>query len=740
MLNAQERDIVEVSGLVERIRFRSDDEAYTVCEISNDKGELITLVGALPGLGEGEEIRASGSWEVHAHYGKQLRVEYYEKQLPETPEAMLRYLSSRAVKGIGPVTAAKIVDKYGADSFEVIENHPDWLASLPGITARKAEEISRNFREQNGIRQVMMFCREHIGTSAAVRCYKRWGLSAVETIKNNPFILCEEISGVGFERADALARACGFETDDRRRVKAALHYVMKYNSSQNGYVCLPEEMLLRAAADMLEISRDDADMALDDCISDKTLCVVKLDGRRYVYLTSLYEDEKYIANKLKQLDRLCPAVNIEDIGRFISRIEGENGITYAAMQRRAITDALTSGVMLLTGGPGTGKTTIIRAVIQVLSQMGGDIALAAPTGRAAKRMSEATQHEASTIHRLLEMVYNDEDYPVFQRCENNLLDEDVIIIDEASMVDTALMASLLRAIKPGARLIMIGDADQLPSIGAGNVLNDLIESDVFATVKLKEIFRQAQSSLIITNAHAINNGDEPNLDAKEGDFFFLTRNDQSQIIPTIVDLCKRRLPATYGADIADKLQVITPSRKGCAGTEQLNHQLQIALNPPGHGKREKSAHSVVFRTGDKVMQIKNDYDIEWVRDGHQGVGIFNGDIGRIESIDNSSEEIVIDFDGRVAVYDYNMLDELEHAYAITIHKSQGSEYPVVIIPVYDYSPKLLTRNLLYTAVTRAQQMVIMVGRQDVVTGMIANNQQTFRYTGLQQQLAGTVEV
>ncbi|MFA6948356.1 MAG: ATP-dependent RecD-like DNA helicase [Eubacteriales bacterium] len=724
-------DLVEVEGVVDRIVYHNDDNGYTVCDFAVAEEELITLVGIMPFVGEGETIKAMGKWEVHQSYGRQFHIEAYEKQLPATSGAILRYLKSKAVKGIGPTTAGKLVEKYGEESFDVIENHPEWLAELPGISEKKALEISENFKLQFGVRTVMMFCRDFVGPATAVRIYKKWGGGAVDIIKDDPYVLCDEFYGIGFERADRIAKSVGLEQNDQRRIMGGLRYILSFNGMQNGHTFVPEDKLIPAAVTLLGVSRDEADDALEGLIGRGRAVRVKLDRRSCIYLDTMYAAEKYIADKLTQLDRLCPAIDVADIERFIAQMEEEGGMKYAVMQKRAIVSALNSGVMILTGGPGTGKTTVIRAVIRVFERMGHEIALAAPTGRAAKRMSEATQCEAKTIHRLLEMEYADEREPRFNRNEKNQLEEEVIIIDEASMVDTVLLNGLLRAIKPGARLILIGDSDQLPSVGAGNVLCDLIASDRFSTVKLKEIFRQAKESLIVTNAHAINEGEEPTLDSTDNDFFFLTRNREENIAPTIADLCVSRLPKSYGEDIREKIQVITPSRKGVAGTEMLNSLLQRTLNPPSPKKKEKKVREIIFREGDKVMQIKNNYDIPWEKEGTDGgSGVFNGDIGVIRKISPADESVTIAFDDRVAEYDFAMLGELDHAYAITVHKSQGSEYPVVIMPVYSYSPRLLTRNLLYTAVTRAQKMVIMVGRRDVLHAMIDNNRQTLRYTGL----------
>ena len=723
---------VEIQGTVENIVYSNDETGYTVCDIAVGEAELYTLVGIMPYLAEGEIIKALGNWQIHQNFGKQFRVEFYEKQLPSNSEAIYRYLSSRTVKGIGAVTARKIVDRFGEDTFDILENHPDWLTEINGISEKKAREIGESFRTQFGIRTVMMFCREFFGPMISVRIYRKWGVAAVDMIKADPYILCEEIYGISFSKADAVAKSLGV-VNEESRIKSGIKYFINLNGIQNGHCYIPLAKLVPALSDTLGVSTEVVKNVLDLLKTEGEVCFAELSGRICVYLKKYYDAEQYITKKLYNLDRMCIKVEFSDIDRFVQRIEETEGIEYALMQRKAITKAVNSGVFILTGGPGTGKTTIIKGVMRILDDMAYKIALCAPTGRAAKRMSEATQCEAKTIHRLLEMEYSRDNEPEFFRNEKNLLDEDVIIVDEASMVDIFLLEALLKAMKPAARLILIGDADQLPSVGAGNVLNDLIESDVFSCIKLKEIFRQAKESLIITNAHMINQGEYPDLESKSSDFFYLRRNDED-IAKTIADLCVNRLPKKYGHDIKDGIQIITPSHKGAAGTVILNSILQNSLNPSKQGKNQKNVRDVIFREGDKIMQIRNNYDIEWTKDGGRGVGVFNGDIGVIKKITQSEETVTVDFDGKIVEYDFTQLDELEHAYAITIHKSQGSEYPVVIIPSYNYSPKLLTRNLLYTAVTRAQQMVIVVGRSDVVCGMVDNNRKALRYTGLKEWL------
>lgn len=730
----EQKDLLELEGVIERVIYANEENGYTVCELSLSDEEYITAVGTMPYAVVGESVKALGEWTVHPSFGRQFKVEYFEKQLPATTSTILKYLSSKTVKGIGPKTAKLIVEAFGEDTFDVLENHPDWLAQVPGISQKKAAEISANFREQFGIRSVMMFCQNYFGPSTAVRVYNRWGGSAVDIIRENPYLLCEEIYGVSFEKADSIARELGTKRNAPARIAAGIRYLCTYNAFQNGHVFLPEEKLIPGVMQMLNIEQNDAEDALEQMLSDGRAVCVKHGQRRCIYLKEYHEAETYVCRKMDLLDRVCERQSPGDIDRWIEKIESEEQIEYAKLQRRAIAMALDSGIMVLTGGPGTGKTTVIRAVMRIFDDMGLHIALAAPTGRAAKRMSEATQVEAKTIHRLLEMEYTNDSEPRFRRDENNLLEEDVIIIDEASMIDIMLMHALLKAIHPGAHLILIGDADQLPPVGAGYVLNDIIASERFSTVQLTEIFRQAKESLIITNAHAINHGEAPDLTTKNKDFFFMPRPDDKSTAETVAQLYSVRLPRTYGEQIRDEIQVITPSRKGEAGTEMLNARLQAVLNPPTPDKKEKKVRDTVFREGDRVMQIKNNYDIPWEREvmgrTQDGIGIFNGDIGVIRRINLMEETMEIVFDDRRVTYDFTMLDELEHAYAVTVHKSQGSEYPVVILPIYKYTMKLLTRNLLYTAVTRASRMVILVGDEETIHKMIDNNRQTRRYTGL----------
>ena len=731
---ADKEGLLSIEGSVEKIIYQNEENGYTVCEIFTPSDEIFTLVGNMPYLSEGETVSALGSWVNHATFGKQFKVEFYEKQLPATETAILKYLASGAVRGIGKVTAQRIVSQFGADSFEVIEHNPQWLSEIPGISPKKAEQISASFAAQFGMRNVMMFCREYFGPTTAVRIYKKWGNGAVERIKQNPYILCGEIYGVGFEKADAIAKDLGMKKNAPERIAMGLKYVLMHNAASNGHSFLPLDKLCAVAKRLLSCEMNEIEDEAAALETRGEIVCVRHEGMKCAYLRDYYEAEKYTAEKLCALDRAGKNLGEDNVLSLISMVERESNMEYAVLQKRAICQAASNGVFILTGGPGTGKTTVVRAIIRVFDAMGLRIALAAPTGRAAKRMSQSAGEEAKTVHRLLEMEYGAEDKLRFRKNEKDQLEDDVIIIDEASMLDLMLTDALLKAIKPGARLILIGDVNQLPPVGAGHVFDDIIKSDRFATVELTHIFRQAQESLLVTNAHAVNHGEYMNLESKSGDFFFLPRQEDAQTAATIAELCKKRLPKSYGLTVFDGIQVITPSRKGDAGTEMLNSALQSVINPPTRGKAEKKVRDFTLREGDKVMQIKNNYDIEWNKNGTQGFGIFNGDIGVIKKIDLSEELITVDFEDKICEYDYTMLDELELAYAITVHKSQGSEYPIVIMPLYRYTPKLLTRNLLYTAITRAQSIVILVGNGEVAKAMVDNNRQTKRYTGLRYAL------
>ena len=719
-----------VSGTVDSIIYQSDQTAYTVC-VLDCGGDPVTVVGALPYIAEGDSVTCYGDFVVHPTHGEQFRCDYFERTMPESEGDILRYLSSGNVKGVGPKTAARIVEKFGEDSFEVIEKHPDWLAQINGISPKKAAIISKSFAEMTGVRNVIMFCRNLCSVESAMRIYKKWGADAIERIRDDPYRLCRDFSGIGFKRADEIALTLGVEPDAPRRLEAGVKYTLENLIRQTSNTLISKEELTAALSETLGVDADAATKAIALSVAGGATAMISRGGVSYYTTQRVDRAERYSAAKLALLDRQCAAVPTHDTVKLIEKCENEAGIKYATLQKDAIYAALTAGVSIITGGPGTGKTTVVRALISIFNSLGLRCALAAPTGRAAKRMSEATSCEAATIHRMLEMEYSGDDENLsFLRDDRNLLSEDAFIIDEASMIDVMLFEALLRAIKPGARVVFIGDADQLPPVGAGNVLADLISSAAFPVTRLNKIFRQSEESMIVTNAHRINNGEMPDVSRKDGDFFFLRRSGDASTADAVRELISERLPRAYGKSFAESVQVITPSRKGVCGTVELNRSLQALLNPPSVDRAELAFGERTIRVGDRVMQTKNNYEIEWEKDGAEGRGVFNGDIGTVLSIDREESTMRISFDERVCDYDFAWADDLDHAYAITVHKSQGSEYGAVIMPLYRCAPMLISRNLLYTAITRAQNMVILVGSEDVLRQMVATERHAERRTAL----------
>ncbi len=720
-----------VHGEVEDVTYTNEINGYTVCVIDYE-GEMLTLVGTMPFINVGETITAMGKFTNHPTFGRQFKVEHYEKELPATESSIIAYLSSGAIKGLGPVMARRIVDKYGEDTFNVLEKHPEYLSDIKGISRKKALEIGESFNAQFGMRNVMMYFNGIFGMGTAMKVYNRYGAAAVDIVKRNPYVLCEQINGIGFERADAVARQIGIDLHSHFRIESGMKYILKLGLSRNGNCYLPEERLLAETERLLGVSNEEARSALRAICSVGEAVAVRYGETTAIYIDYAYRAERFCAEKLKILADTCINIPMQKADRYIDAAEAEMGITFAPLQREAIKSATNHGMLIVTGGPGTGKTTVIRAIIKLFDALGMDILLAAPTGRAAKRMTNATEREARTIHRLLESTYTgDGEQDMFGRDEENPLECDALIVDEVSMCDIFLLSSLLRAVKPGTKLIFLGDSDQLPPVGAGDTLRDMLRSGTIPTVRLDEVFRQSEGSGIVVNAHKINRGEYPTTDNRGGDFFFMKRNSANELCELITSLCSDRLIKAYGYDPFEDIQVITPSRKGYAGTAHLNAALQSVLNPQDTGKLEKRVGDIIFREGDKVMQIKNNYSQEWeYEDGRSGQGVYNGEIGIIERISTFEEYFVINFDGRRVRYDLVQFDEIEHAYAVTVHKSQGSEYPCVIIPVFDAPPGLLTRNMLYTAVTRAQSNVIIVGKPEVMSEMIENNRQISRYTGL----------
>ncbi len=735
----------ELKGTVEGVLYRNDDNGYIVATVISDEDELVNIVGIMPDVDEGDRITAHGKWENNARYGKQYRVIEYIVEMPTEAADIERYLASGAIKGIRAKTARRIVAEFGEDTVDVIENHPDWLSRIPGISPKRALEISEEFKSKSDMRATVAFFREYFGPATTMKIYACFGKHSVSIAKDNPYRLCEEVRGIGFDKADAMAQKLGLASDSSDRIGAGIVYILTFNAAQNGHTCLPREKLVEAAASLLGVDASAVSSETDKLITKGRLFSETVGEDTYIYESLQYKNERYIAEKLWRLKRSSAPLDFKDIEAFVRKEEVQNRIEYADEQKKAIFNAMTSGVLVLTGGPGTGKTTVVTAIINIFESLGLDVALAAPTGRAAKRMTEATGREAKTVHRLLEVDFGDGDKSskrddsaplVFKRGENNYLDEDAIIIDEASMLDTVLTASLLKAIRPGARIVFIGDADQLPSVGAGNVLCDILDSGALPSVRLSKIFRQAEESLIVTNAHAINRGEMPRLDVKDRDFFFMPRESDAQIASTVASLCSERLPRAYGDP--EGIQVISPTRRGNSGTDKLNSVLQAAINPPARGKKEHKFRDTVFRTGDRVMQVRNNYELEWTRYGKLGMGIFNGDIGKIKDINPTEKYIEIDFDSREVFYEFTDLEDLELAYCVTVHKSQGSEYPTVVLPLGSVPPMLCTRNLLYTAVTRAQKRVIVVGFESTIETMVGGLRSALRYTGLSRRLCEVV--
>ncbi len=731
----QEEQLFEMSGPVEQIVFRNEKNNYTILELNNGQ-ELVTVVGILPFVGVGEDLRVIGTWITHPTFGRQFKVQAFERFKPQTAEAILKYLSSGAIKGIGAATARKIVDAFGENTLEILEKEPERLTSIKGISRKKALEIADELRQTYGIREVILYLgRFGITPEEALRVWKLYGAQASEQIQRDPYCLCMEEIAIDFARADQIAQSLDRPRDDENRIQAGILYVLRHNLS-NGHTCIPEDKLLAASCRLLEVSQELAKDCLLTLKSRQDVISGSFDGKEFIFLPQLYQAEVYAAGRILMMLQY-PAPPIVGIEQYIATIEEEEGIQYAEGQKLAISQALSKGALVLTGGPGTGKTTTLNAIISILEAQGGKVFLAAPTGRAAKRMSELTGREAKTIHRLLHVEWDDRNRPVFAKNERDLLACDALVVDELSMVDALLFSGLLRAMPLGCRLILVGDCDQLPSVGPGNVLGDLIASGLLPVVQLKEIFRQSMKSLIVTNAHRIVAGIQPELHVRSSDFFFLPCRDPARIGSTVVDLYANRLPASYGYSPLTDIQVLSPGRKGDLGTMELNKRLQDAVNPPSAAKQEIAIGASLFREGDKVMQTKNNYNLPWTRlDGTTGEGVFNGDVGILVEVDKRAGALTVQIDDKLVVYGRESAEELELAYAMTVHKSQGNEFQAVVIPMYPGPRQLYYRNLLYTAITRAKSLLVLVGREEVVRGMVENDRKTRRYSGLYYFLTG----
>ena len=721
--------LLRLSGAVENIVYRNEDNGYTVLELA-DGDEYITAVGIMPMISVGDCVELTGNYTEHRSYGRQFAAAACEVSRPTETADILRYLSSGAVKGVGPSTAQRLVREFGEATLEVMETDPGRVALIKGISRAKAMDFSEQLKANTGVRTLMLYLGEYgISNTAAVKIFNVFGAGCVERIKENPYILCQGDFGVSFQNADFIAKRENMEPESEVRLRAGIVYVLRHNEG-NGHTCLPKDRLCDIAAQFLAVEPGTVERCMGDMIFDRTLIADQIDGTEFVFTQQMHLTETYIASRIKLMLSFS-SDPIKGVEEAIKECESEDGIDYADLQRQAITAALTEGMLVLTGGPGTGKTTTLNAIIKILKNKGKKVLLAAPTGRAAQRMSEVTGNEAKTIHRLLEVTWDKQDKPVFQKNERDLLKCEALIIDEVSMVDVSIFESVLRALPLGCRLILVGDSDQLPSVGAGNVLGDLIDSECIPVVRLNEIFRQAQQSLIVTNAHRIVQGIMPELNSIDKEFFFLYRNNKTQVGEVIVDLCANRLPTAYGYSPYDNIQVLSPSKKGELGTAELNRKLQERLNPPREGKYEVTIGGKTFRSGDKVMQIKNNYDIRWFRDnGETGEGIFNGDIGIVESIDKKLKMMKIRFDDKTAAMTFESASELDFAYAVTVHKSQGNEFDAVIIPMFPGPSQLYYRNLLYTAVTRAKKTLILVGNPATVEQMVNNDRRTKRYTAL----------
>ena len=699
-------DLLELNGSVEQVIYHNEKNQYTVLNMLADD-DFVTVVGSFPFVSAGEELQVFGKWENNPAYGEQFRAEAFQRARPATAEAMLKYLASGAIKGVGRALAARMVEAFGVNALEVIEKDPERLAQIKGVTLAKAREISAEFQRIIGIRELMAFLGAFgVAPEEAILVWKKYGEESISCVQQDPYSLCDPEIGLSFGVADAVAQSMECPQDDAGRLQAGMLYVLRHNLD-NGHTCLPWDSLCQVGARMLGVAQDLAQDAVGELLDSFRVMEEEIGGRRFIFLQQQHLCEEYIAGRMKAMLRSPPnALYGAEVQTGL--IEQSQGIQYAAKQRAAIKAAMEQGVLILTGGPGTGKTTTLNAIIHILKQAGERVLLAAPTGRAAKRMSELTGEEAKTIHRMLQVEWDEQDRPVFNRNERNPLECECLVIDEMSMVDAYVFESVLRALPLGCRLILVGDSDQLPSVGAGNVLGDLIASALFPTVQLKEIFRQSMESLIVTSAHRIVEGQIPQLTVRDNDFFFLPSREPAAAQELVVGLCAQRLPKSYGFSCVEDIQVLCPSRKGEMGTVELNKLLREAINPAEKGKPEAKINGQLFREGDKVMQVRNDYHLPWTKDdGAEGQGVFNGDMGVVTEIDKPGGAVRVRIDDKTVLYDFeHAANELEPAYAVTVHKSQGNEFTAVVIPVLKVPGQLRYRNLLYTAVTRAKKLLI----------------------------------
>ncbi len=737
---------VTYDGVVEHIIFQNKENGYCVfsMSLSEDEFEEIICVATILDLFEGEHIKVTGSEKIHAQYGSQLEVKTYEKVMPKTIHGIEKYLSSGVIKGIGPKMAKKIIENFGEDAFEVIEKNPLALSKIRGISEIKAIAIGKEFNEQVGLRNVMLFLQQYnISNTNSAKIYKKYKERTIEVVKTNPYILTDDIMGIGFKTADEIAEQMGIQKDSLYRIKSGIKFELQQNLA-NGNVYVVYDTLLIALQQILRVDIEIIKNGIVELQLDGYISKRDVNGVDVVYTSSYLVAENYIAKKLVELS-LNVVDKSKDLDSDIDSAEKELNIQLADMQRTAVKLAMQKGVLVITGGPGTGKTTIINTLIKLFESEGNDVCLTAPTGRAAKRITETTGVDALTIHRLLGVDAGSLENRVqtFKKNEEEPIEADVVIVDESSMIDTMLMSNLLKAVQIGTRLILVGDVDQLPSVGAGNVLSDVIKSEVVTVVKLNEIFRQAKESAIVTNAHRINLGEYPEYENKTSDFFIMERNSQEEILSTVCDLVVNRLPKNMGFNSIEDIQVLSPIKKTQVGVLNLNQELQSLLNPESKHKNERPFKGGVLRVGDKVMQIKNNYDITYVvldknfKETESGVGIYNGEEGKVIKIDLVNEKVWILFDDRLVKYEYTQLDEIDLSYATTVHKSQGSEYKVVVMPVFSGVPMLMTRNLLYTAITRGKKLVILVGKRSSINGMIDNNREVERNSSLDYYLKRT---